>query len=106
PPRYDLTVALCRISFPYLIFISIAALQGGVLNALDRFGPFAFAQTLFNVFLIGGLLLTPLFKNHGYPAGHAVVWGEIAAGIIQVVWMIGSCRLAGVRLRLRRPRLT
>src|SRR5262249_14245476 len=93
-PRYDLTVALCRVSFPYLVFISVAALQGGVLNALDKFGPFAFAQTLFNVCLIAGLVLTPLFPT----PGHALVYGELAAGVIQVIWMVGACRRAGIRL--------
>jgi len=100
--RYDLTVTFCRITFPYLIFISVTTLQGGVLNALDRYGPFAFAYTLFNVCLIGGLLLTPLFPT----AGHAAAWGEFAAGIIQVIWMMNSCRRAGILLKLRRPRLT
>jgi putative peptidoglycan lipid II flippase len=100
--RYDLAVTFCRITFPYLIFISITTLQGGVLNALDRYGPFAFAYTLFNVCLIGGLLLTPLFPT----AGHAAAWGEFAAGIVQIIWMIGSCKRAGILLKLRRPRLT
>ena len=100
--RYDLTVTFCRITFPYLVFISITTLQGGVLNALDRYGPFAFAYTLFNICLIGGLLLTPFFPT----AGHAAAWGEFAAGIIQVVWMMGSCRRAGILLKLRWPRLT
>ncbi len=100
--RYDLAVTFCRITFPYLIFISITTLQGGVLNALDRYGPFAFAYTLFNICLIGGLLLTPLFPT----AGHAAAWGEFVSGIIQVLWMMGSCRRAGILLKLRRPRLT
>jgi putative peptidoglycan lipid II flippase len=100
--RFDLAVTFCRITFPYLIFISVTTLQGGVLNALDRYGPFAFAYTLFNVCLIAGLLLTPLFPT----AGHAAAWGEFAAGIIQIIWMMGSCRRAGIFLKLRRPRLT
>ena len=100
--RYDLAVKLCRITFPYLTLISITALQGGVLNALDRYGPFATAPILFNLCLIGGLLLTPLFPN----AAYALSWGEFAAGIVQVVWMMGSCRRAGILLKLRRPRLT
>ncbi|GIL39231.1 murein biosynthesis integral membrane protein MurJ [Roseiterribacter gracilis] len=98
-PRWDLAIELTRITFPYLTLISIAALQGGVLNALDRYGPFAFAPVLFNVCLIAGLLLTPFFPT----AGHAMAWGEFAAGIVQVVWMIGSCRRAGVPLKLRLP---
>jgi putative peptidoglycan lipid II flippase len=100
--RYDLAVTFCRITFPYLVFISITTLQGGVLNALDRYGPFAFAYTLFNICLIGGLLLTPLFPT----AGHAAAWGEFASGIIQVLWMIGSCRRAGIFLKPRWPRVT
>jgi putative peptidoglycan lipid II flippase len=100
--RYDLSVTFCRITFPYLIFISITTLQGGVLNALDHYGPFAFAYTLFNICLIAGLLLTPLFPT----AGHAAAWGEFASGIVQIIWMMGACRRAGILLKLRRPRLT
>jgi putative peptidoglycan lipid II flippase len=101
-PRYALAVELCRITFPYLTLVSITALQGGVLNALDRYGPFATAPILFNLAMIGGLLLTPLFPT----AAHALSWGEFAAGIIQVAWMMGSCKRAGIWLRLRWPRLT
>jgi putative peptidoglycan lipid II flippase len=73
-----------------------------VLNALDRYGPFATAPILFNLALIGGLLLTPLFPT----AAHALSWGEFAAGVIQVVWMMGSCKRAGIWLKPRWPRLT
>ena len=101
-PRYSLAVELCRITFPYLTLVSITALQGGVLNALDRYGPFATAPILFNLALIGGLLLNPLFPT----VAHALSWGEFGAGIIQVVWMMGSCKRAGIWLRPRWPRLT
>jgi putative peptidoglycan lipid II flippase len=101
-PRWALAVELTRITFPYLALISVAALQGGVLNALDRYGPFAFAPVLFNICLIAGLLLTPFFPT----AGHAMAWGEFAAGVVQVAWMVGSCRRAGVPLKLRLPRWT
>ncbi len=101
-PRYALSVELCRITFPYLTLISITALQGGVLNALDRYGPFATAPILFNLSLIVGLLLTPLFPS----AAYALSWGEFAAGIVQVLWMMGSCKRAGIWLKPRWPRLT
>jgi putative peptidoglycan lipid II flippase len=101
-PRYELAVRLCRITFPYLTLISMTALQGGVLNALDRYGPYATAPILFNLCLIGGLLLTPFFPT----AAHALSWGEFAAGFVQVLWMMGSCRRAGILLKLRWPRLT
>ena len=47
--RYDLGVELSRITFPYLLMMSLTALLGGVLNAHDRFAPFAFAPVLFNL---------------------------------------------------------
>ncbi len=100
--RYELAVRLCRITFPYLTLISITALQGGVLNALDRYGPFATAPILFNLCLIGSLVLTPFFRN----AAYALSWGEFTAGFVQVVWMMGSCRRAGISLKLRWPSLT
>ena len=56
PLRYDLAVELSRITFPYLLLMSLTALLGGVLNAIDRFAPFAFAPVLFNLCLIVALL--------------------------------------------------
>ena len=44
--RYDLAVELSRVTFPYLLLISLAALMGGVLNAHDKFAPFAAAPIL------------------------------------------------------------
>ena len=101
-PRYDLAVTLSRITFPYLILISVSALQGGVLNSLDKYWAFAIAPILFNLCLILGFALTPLLPT----AGHALAWGEALAGIVQLLWMMQACRKAGLHLRLRRPRLS
>jgi putative peptidoglycan lipid II flippase len=100
--RYDLAVTLSRITFPYLVLISLSALQGGVLNALDKYWAFAAAPILFNLCLILGFLLTPLMPN----AGYALAWGEALAGVAQFLWMMRACRRAGILLRLRRPRIT
>ena len=100
--RYALAVILSRITFPYLIFISLSSLQGGVLNALERYWAYASAPILFNLCLILGFGLTPFMPT----PGHALAWGEALAGVVQFLWMLRACRLAGVRLRLRQPRLT
>jgi putative peptidoglycan lipid II flippase len=100
--RFDLAVTLSRITFPYLILISLTALQGGVLNALDRFWPFAMAPILFNLCLIVGFA----FGRYLPTEGHSLAWGQTAAGVVQFVWMAFACRKAGIHLRLRRPRLT
>lgn len=101
PVRYGLAVDLARVTFPYLLMMSLTALLGGVLNALDRFAPFAFAPVLFNLALIGALLLNKEFQT----AGHAMAWGVLAAGFLQFLWLVFAARRAGFALRLVRPRL-
>ena len=56
PGKFELAVDLTRITFPYLLFISLTALQGGLLNAVDRFAAAAATPILLNLFLIAALL--------------------------------------------------
>ena len=64
--RHDLAVEMSRITFPYLLLMSLTALMGGVLNALDRFAPFAAAPIFFNLCLILALLfLHTTYRNGG-----------------------------------------
>ena len=100
--RYDLAVVLSRITFPYLVLISLSALQGGVLNALDLYWPFASAPLIFNFCLICGFALRPIMPTEG----HSLAYGQAAAGVLQFLWMLVACRRAGILLRLRRPRMT
>ncbi|MCK5284879.1 MAG: murein biosynthesis integral membrane protein MurJ [Alphaproteobacteria bacterium] len=100
--RYDLAVELSRITFPYLLLMSLTALLGAVLNALGRFAPFAFAPVLFNFTLIIALLLSDLAQT----AGHALSCGVLAAGVIQFIWLLFNAKRSGVHLRLRRPQFT
>ncbi len=63
--RFDLSVEFSRITFSYLLLISLVALIGGVLNAHGRYAPFAAAPILFNLCLIAGLLLSDVFPRRG-----------------------------------------
>jgi putative peptidoglycan lipid II flippase len=103
PGKFDLAVTLTRITFPYLLFISLTALQGGLLNAVNRFAAPAATPILLNLFLIAALLLMLRLPWHD---GQALAWALTAAGIAQFLWLMMSCARAGVALRLRRPRLT
>ena len=103
PGKFELAVDLTRITFPYLLFISLTALQGGLLNAVDRFAAAAATPILLNLFLIAALLLMARF---GWSNGRALAWALTAAGIAQFLWLMVSCARAGVALRLRLPRLT
>src|SRR5437870_6201164 len=78
PGKYDLVVDLTRITFPYLLFISLTALQAGVLNAVDRFAAAAATPILLNLFLIAALLMMARF---GWHQGHALAWAVSLAGV-------------------------
>src|SRR5438067_1748042 len=103
PAKFELVVQLSRITFPYLLFISLTALQGGLLNTVDRFAAPAATPILLNLFLIAALLLMARF---GWQDGQALAWALSAAGVAQFLWLMASCARAGVGLRLRLPRLT
>ncbi len=103
PEKFDLAVALTRITFPYLFFISLVSLLGGVLNTLARFWAAASAPILLNVCLI---LAITVGVNYTETPGHALAWGVAAAGAVQLIWLGWGCARAGFNLRLRWPRLT
>ncbi|MBX3505972.1 MAG: murein biosynthesis integral membrane protein MurJ [Parvibaculum sp.] len=103
PQKFDWAVEFTRIAFPYLLFISLTALQSAILNSLGRFFPGAAAPVMLNITLILAiLLLVPLTDN----PGRALAWGVAAAGVVQFLWLSVSLWRAGFVLRLRVPRLT
>ncbi|NQV79329.1 MAG: murein biosynthesis integral membrane protein MurJ [Alphaproteobacteria bacterium] len=103
PDKFDLTVTLTRLTFPYLLFISLVSLAGGILNSVGRFAAVAATPILLNLTLIAFLGLGA--RSFATP-GHALAWGVAVAGVIQFVWVAGALARAGYRLRLPRPRLT
>ena len=103
PEKFDLAVRLSRITFPYLMFMALVALLGGVLNSLHRFAAAAAAPILLNVFFI--LSLSVAVPLAGLP-GQVLAWTVAAAGIGQFLLLIVAARRAGMALRLPRPRLT
>lgn len=103
PQKFDLTVELSRITFPYLLMISLVALLGGVLNSLERFAAFASAPILMNLSLIFGILVMAQFVET--PA-HGLAWGVFLAGVVQLAWLLWWLWKAELWLKLRRPRLT
>jgi putative peptidoglycan lipid II flippase len=103
PEQFGLTVALTRITFPYLLFITLASLQGGILNSLNRFAAAAVTPVLLNLFQIGAVLWSWRF---GGDAAEALSWCVTAGGVAQFLWLMVSCARAGMALRLRWPRVT
>ncbi|WP_050526219.1 murein biosynthesis integral membrane protein MurJ [Pseudorhodobacter aquimaris] len=101
--RFDLSVDYGRIAFPYILFISLAALCSGVLNAAGRFAAAAAAPVLLNVLFLGTLIMGPRL---GWDAGTALVWTVPVAGAAQLALVWIAARRAGMTISPRLPRLT
>ena len=100
PEKLGLTVDLLRITFPYILFISLTSLAGGVLNTYSRFALPAFTPVLLNLSFIGfGLWLAPYFS----PPVMALAWAVLCGGVLQLALQIPFLARIGMlpRLRLR-----
>ena len=101
--RFDVTVEYGRIVFPYIFFISLAALLSGVLNASGRFAAAAAAPLLLNVLLVTAM--TVAWATGGAVA-KALVWTIPFAGAAQLALVWIAADKAGLRVRPVRPRWT
>jgi putative peptidoglycan lipid II flippase len=92
--KFDLTVSLNRLMFPYLLFIGLAALVQGILNVHGRFAVPAFTPVLLNLAIIGAALgLAPRMQEPAY----AFAWGVLAGGALQLGFQIPFVMRLGMR---------
>ncbi|QLH62433.1 murein biosynthesis integral membrane protein MurJ [Serratia symbiotica] len=100
PDKFALTSALLRITFPYILLISLASLVGAILNTWNRFSIPAFAPTLLNISMIGfALFAAPYF----HPPVLAMAWAVMVGGVLQLGYQLPYLRKIGM---LVLPRLT
>lgn len=106
--RFELGVLFSRITFVYLMFMSLAALMGGMLNARNVFGPFAAAPVVFNICQIAAMWVQYLHPGifGWHTTGHALAWAVALSGALQVVWLWWSLKTIGIKLRMLRPKLS
>ena len=101
PKRFDLAVDLTRITFPYLLLITLVTLYGGILNSLERFAAASAAPILLNVSMVAALLVA-----HWFPTpGHAAAWGVLISGVLQALLVAGDCWRVGALPRFRALKL-
>lgn len=99
PDKQELTAALLRVTFPYIFFISLTALGGGILNTYRQFGVPAFTPVFLNLSLIAAAIwLAPQMER---PV-EALAWGVFVAGVVQLLFQIPFLRRLGL---LPRPAL-
>jgi putative peptidoglycan lipid II flippase len=85
PDKFNLTVELLRITFPYILFISLTALAGSILNTLSRFAVPAFTPVLLNLsFIIFALFFAPYFD----PPIKSLAWAVLCGGVLQLVFQV------------------
>jgi putative peptidoglycan lipid II flippase len=102
PDKYQLAVDLLRITFPYILFVSLTAFAGGILNTYSRFSVPAFTPVLLNLSFIGfALFAAPYFD----PPVLALAWAVFAGGVLQlalqVPFLVRLKMLPRFRLNLR-----
>ncbi|XQE67812.1 murein biosynthesis integral membrane protein MurJ [Pseudomonas sp. P3C3] len=102
PERFALTVDLLRLTFPYILLISLSSLVGAVLNTWNRFSVPAFVPTLLNVsMIIFTVWLAPYFD----PPIMALGWAVLVGGLAQFLWQLPALKQVGMlvlpRLSLR-----
>ncbi len=89
PEKFSLLTDLIRITFPYLMLISLTGLAGAILNSYDRFAIPAVTPIFLNIFMIAAaLLVADFFPNPAY----ALAWSIVAAGIFSLLFQLPFLR--------------
>ena len=103
PSQFAYAVTLSRITIPYLLLISLVSLLGGILNSLGRYWVNAAAPILLNISMIAALWF---FRGgNAYDTAMAQAVAVTVGGVLQLAWLMIGCRAAGVKLRLRMPKI-
>jgi putative peptidoglycan lipid II flippase len=92
PVRGELAISLTRITFPYLLLITLVTLYGGMLNVMHRFASAAAAPIFLNLSMMATLALAALFPN----AGYAAAWGVLIAGFLEYSLLAGDAARSGI----------
>ena len=92
PARGELAIALTRITFPYLLLVTLVTLYGGMLNVMHRFASAAAAPVFLNLSMMATLALAAFFPG----AGYAAAWGVLIAGFLEFLLLAGDAWRSGI----------
>ncbi len=107
PEKFDLAVLLTRITFPYLLCMSLTALAAGVLNALGRFAAAAAAPIILNVVLVAAMIMAVSLHLQNRPEAAIILSCAVTiSGLGQLAWLAIAARRQDMNLKFRLPRLT
>ena len=100
PQRLELAMTMTRITFPYLLCVTLVTLVSGTLNANGRFAAAAFAPVLLNLAIMAFLAVAFLFPN----AGIAASVGTLVSGVLQLAFVVVAAKRAGLLAMFARIR--
>jgi putative peptidoglycan lipid II flippase len=106
PEKFDLTVTLTRIMFPYLAAMSLVAMFSGILNAFRRYFLAAFVPVLLNTVMIIAILIAMAGGADDEAYGVALAWGVFVAGLVQLAMIYHGVRRENFSIALKWPRPT
>jgi putative peptidoglycan lipid II flippase len=92
PVRGELAISLTRITFPYLLLITLVTLYGGMLNVMHRFASAAAAPIFLNLSMMAALALAAFFPG----AGYAAAWAVLIAGFLEFFLLAGDAARSGI----------
>jgi len=101
--KLHLATFLTRITFPYLLLISLVSLFSGILNSIARFTAAAFAPALLNLAMLVALIVVP---TGGKITAIALAVAVTTGGVLQLALLMIACKRAGIVLKVRKPRMT
>ena len=106
PDKFDLTVLLTRVMFPYLTAMSLVAMLSGILNSYRRYFLAALAPTLLNVVLVAVLFAAMRMDADPRQVGVMLAAGVMLSGLLQLALLVVAVYRTGFRIHVGAPRLT
>ncbi|QVL46030.1 MAG: murein biosynthesis integral membrane protein MurJ [Methylophilaceae bacterium] len=95
--KFELTVDLLRVTFPYILFISLVSLAGGVLNTYGNFSTPAFTPVWLNVSFIVAMLFVAPYFDHSI---RVLAWAVFVGGILQFIYQLPYLSKLGLMPRI------
>lgn len=106
PDKFELTVTLAQIMFPYLAAMSVVAMLSGILNSFRRYFLAALAPVILNIVLVSTLAWAAYSGWDQRSVGLGLAWGVFASGILQAVLLVWGVVQQGFRMSMRFPRVS
>ena len=100
--KFELAVKFSRLTFPFLVFISVSSLIGGYLNTMRKFAAMAFTPVILNISMISALLFFELDQSNKVLNTQYLSLSISLAGVLQLIWLLFYLRKIGIFLEFKK----